>query len=75
MFENREDLLSCTGEALDELDFKISIALSSCEKWTDNLYSVIQYIQQRSCNDISFADINSAFPYVKNVDCSLMLED
>lgn len=38
MFKEHEQLSSCTQEAADELDFKISVAMNESTKWTDYLY-------------------------------------
>ena len=52
------DSKNCTKEALDDLEFKLSVALAEAEKWTDFTYQTMQYIQRRSNNEVSFQNIN-----------------
>lgn len=65
----------CTQEAVEELEFKVSVALAEAEKWTDYTYQAIQYIQRKSNNEVSLQNINRTFPYLKNADCSLIMEE
>ena len=50
------------------------MGVCEAEKWTDMTYQLMQFIQQRSNQQITFRQINQTFPYLKNVDESLVVE-
>ncbi len=47
-------ILKCTQEGIDEIEYKLNVALNEASKWTDYTYQTMQYIQQRSNNEVSF---------------------
>jgi len=51
----------------------MSVALHEASKWTDFIYQAIQFMQQKSENDVSYLDIQKTFPHIKIADESLLL--
>lgn len=64
---------ACTRAAVDEVDFRLSVALVEATRWADYTFQAMQLIQQRSNHEISFQHINQTFPYLQDADCSLLL--
>ncbi|CDW82875.1 UNKNOWN [Stylonychia lemnae] len=43
---------SCIQDNIDDLEFRICVAINEAKKWTDSIYLAVQFMQQRSQNDI-----------------------
>ena len=51
------------------------MGVCEAEKWTDMTYQLMQFIKERSNQQVSFKQIKQTFPYLNNVDQSLVLEE
>jgi uncharacterized lipoprotein YehR (DUF1307 family) len=63
-----EIMNGCTEEAVEDLKYKINVGLAEAQKWTDYTYQGMQYIKQKSNNEVSFSNINRTFPYLKDTE-------
>jgi hypothetical protein len=62
--EYSEKIRECTHEAVDELEYHLCVATEEVTRWTDYTYQVMQFICEKSKQEVSFDDIHKCFPYL-----------
>eukprot|EP00347_Sterkiella_histriomuscorum_P012366 403368862 len=70
----KQEILECTQQQVDEIDYRIWAIVHEAQKWTDYTYQAVQFIQQISQNEVSYNDVQKTFPFLRNIDCSVIMD-